>query len=421
MIDAAAVDATIERGAERAFTFLEQLVAAPSTVGAEAGALDIFAAEISDLGFTVKRIVIPEDIGSDPRAGIPPVVSTERYQVVGSLGPASGRSLLLNGHIDVVPAETPQLWASPPFSPRRQGNRLFGRGAGDMKAGFAMGVLALRSLLEVHPDAITGPLHFLAAIEEECSGNGTLSAAIGGVLADAAVLLEPTDLNIMVGGVGVMWCDITAQGVSAHAESAHLAINPIDLLAHLVAGLRDWSAGLGASYPDVMLSDVASPYNVNIGQISAGDWPSSVPTTATMRVRVGFPRTWSAVDAELEIRSAVDAIVEAHGFIPVPPQVLLSGFRAEGYLLDPSHSLVEAISNAHQDAHGTRPSTFAMGSTTDARFYVNNFDVPALCYGPSAADIHGVDESVDLDSVVSGAKTLARFIATWYETGAPPS
>ena len=223
----------------------------------------------------------------------------------------------------------------------------------------------------------------------------------------------------MVGGVGVMWCDITAQGVSAHAESAHDAINPIDLLQRLVAGLRDWSAGLGTMYPDIMLSDVASPYNVNIGQIRAGDWPSSVPATATMRVRVGYPRTWSARDAEREIRSTVNAIVESDDSFPLPPSVTLSGLRAEGYFLDPSHPLVEAVSNAHQDAHGTTPSTFAMGSTTDARFYVNDFDVPALCYGPSAADIHGIDESVDLDSIVAGAKTLARFIATWYDTAAP--
>lgn len=425
MIDTAALDATVERRAEQAFTFLERLVAAPSTIGSEAGALEVFAAEIADLGFTAKRILVPDDIATDARAGVPQVVSAERsqvaerYQVVGSLGPDTGRSLLLHGHIDVVPAETPQLWASPPFAPRRDGSRLFGRGSGDMKAGFAMGVLALRSLLEVQPDAITGPLHFLAAIEEECTGNGTLSASLDGVLADAAILLEPTDLNIMVGGVGVMWCDITAEGVSAHAESAHAAINPIDLLQRLVAGLRDWSAGLGALYPDVMLSDVASPYNINIGQIRAGDWPSSVPATATMRVRVGYPRAWSALDAEREIRSTVSSIVEANGSFPLPPSVTLSGLRAEGYFLDPSDPLVKAVSNAHQDAHGTPPSTFAMGSTTDARFYVNDFDVPALCYGPSASDIHGVDESVDLDSIVAGAKTLARFIATWYETDAP--
>ena len=77
-----------------------------------------------------------------------------------------------------------------------------------MKCGFAMGVLALRALLEVDPNAIAGPLTFLAVIEEECTGNGALSAARDGILADAAVLLEPTDLDLLVGGVGVLWCDV---------------------------------------------------------------------------------------------------------------------------------------------------------------------------------------------------------------------
>ena len=70
---------------------------------------------------------------------------------------------------------------------------------------------------------------------------------------------------------------------------------------------------------------------------------------------------------------------------------------------------------AHLDAHGAQPRTFSLGSTTDARTYLNDFGVPALCYGPAAADIHGVDESVDLDSIVAGAKTLARFVATWFD------
>jgi len=69
---------------------------------------------------------------------------------------------------------------------------------------------------------------------------------------------------------------------------------------------------------------------------------------------------------------------------------------------------------AHAQAHGVEPRTFAMGSTTDARIYLNYFDVPALCYGPAASNIHGIDESVDLDSIVAGARTLARFLVNWY-------
>jgi acetylornithine deacetylase len=414
VFDSSALDAAIDRGAERAFAFLSRLISAPSTVGSEGQALEVFATELEGMGFQTGKIFLPSDIGADPRAGVAQSIEGDRYDVLATLGPTSGPSLLLNGHIDVVPADSPQRWSSPPFEPRREGQRLFGRGAGDMKCGFAMGTLALRALLEVFPQFLTGPLSFLAVIEEECTGNGTLAPASQGVLADAVVLLEPTDLDIMLGGVGVMWCDIDVVGHSTHAESAHLAINPVDLVYRLVEGLRRWSDTLRDDYPDAALASAESPYNLNIGHIHAGDWPSSVPAEATVRLRVGFPRAWSPDDAEREIRTAVAAIVNQDGGFPVEPLVRLSGFRAPGYLLADDHPLTRAMVQAHAQAHGVEPRTFAMGSTTDARIYLNYFDVPALCYGPAASNIHGIDESVDLDSLVAGARTLARFLVNWY-------
>ncbi|MDQ6948285.1 MAG: M20/M25/M40 family metallo-hydrolase [Actinomycetota bacterium] len=420
LIDVTATDAAIDAGTERAFDFLSRLVAAPSTLGHEETALTIFADEITDLGFKTRRIPLDDGLADDPRAGAIQDVPGERYDVLGSLAvDQPGRSLLLNGHIDVVPAETPHRWSSPPFEPRRADSRLYGRGSGDMKCGFAMGALALRALLAVAPDAITGPLHFLAVIEEECTGNGTLAAARQGVLADAVVLLEPTDLGVLVGGVGVLWCDVEIVGFSAHAQAAHLAVNPLDLSQRLVAALREWSGELARRFPDPELTDTESPYNLNVGVASAGDWPSCVPAEALLRMRFGFPRAWTPADAEREVRQAIAKIVSDDGGFPAEPTVRLSGFRAPGYLLDHDHPLTTAMAEAHQAAHGTPARVFSLGSTTDARIYLNHFDVPALCYGPAAADIHGIDESVDLASIVAGAKTLTRFIARWYEV--PPA
>ncbi len=417
MLDGEKLDSAVAAAAEDAFGFLERLVAQPSTVGHEEGALTVFADELTDLGFAVRWLDLPADIADDPRAGVPQPTSGRRVQVVGDLGPAAGRSLLLNGHIDVVPADSPDRWTSPPFVPRRHGSRLYGRGAGDMKAGFAMGVLALRALLAVDPEAVAGPLSFLAAIEEECTGNGTLAAARDGVLADAVVLLEPTGLDLLLGGVGILWCDIEVDGVSAHAEAAHQAINPVDLVFRLVTGLRGWAEGLAVSHPDPALAEISSPYNLNVGQVAAGDWPSSVPTSARVRLRIGYPRAWTPDDAEREVRLAVEELATRDGGFPSAPRLRLSGFRAPGYHLDPGHPLVRAMSAAHRDAHGVEPAAYSLGSTTDARTYLNHFGVPALCYGPAATDIHGVDEWVDLDSVVAGARTLARFVDQWYRPG----
>ncbi len=72
------------------------------------------------------------------------------------------------------------------------------------------------------------------------------------------------------------------------------------------------------------------------------------------------------------------------------------------------------LADAHESAHGKRPRALGMGSTTDARYFLNGFDTPAICYGPSARNIHGTDEAVALASIVDGARTLARFIPAWY-------
>jgi acetylornithine deacetylase len=128
-------------------------------VGREHEAQEVVEEELKRLGFEVDRLPIPDGIESDPLAGVPQLSYDGRFDVVGRSGAAQGPSLLLNAHIDVVPAEQPDRWASPPFEPRRDGDRLYGRGAGDMKSGFAMAALALDALRATCPGRDRRPPH----------------------------------------------------------------------------------------------------------------------------------------------------------------------------------------------------------------------------------------------------------------------
>jgi acetylornithine deacetylase len=329
-------------------------------------------------------------------------------------------TVLLNGHLDVVPAETPELWTSPPFAPARRNGRLYGRGAADMKSGFAVGMLALRALKDVAPDLFaTRKLGFVAVVEEECSGNGTLrSIAEQGVTAAEVVVLEPSDLGLMAGGVGVLWVDIRIIAHAGHAFAADTHANAIDLGMRLLAGLRLWAAEVTRTEPEPSMASNQSPYNVNLGKVQSGDWISTAPSQALFGVRLGFPRAWTLDKAEAEVRRAIDAIVAADGGFPVPPVVTLSGLRAKGYLLDASSALIRDFSAAHAAAHGKPPAVYTVGSTTDARFYLNDFGVPAVCYGAIGHDMHGVDESVDLQSIVDAARSLARFLLMRFQVTA---
>ncbi len=414
-MDSEAFDRAVQRYESRALEFLEALVREPSHLGNEVGAQQVFAAELADLGFSTTVLPFDDGLASDERAGVLQDVPGPRQNTYASLTGELRSSLLLHGHIDVVPAGTPELWACDPFEPRRDAGRLYGRGAGDMKCGFAMAALALRALRDVVPDFGTWSLGFLAAVEEECTGNGTLSAARQGVLADAVVAVEPTGLDLLLGGVGIVWVDVTVVGRSAHAEAAHLAVNPFDLMWELVADLRRWTAELSAAEHDPVLRDVESPYNLNVGVLSGGDWPSSVPGKATARLRLAYPTAWTPERAEREVASRIARCAAASGRFPQPPEVRSSGFRAPGYHLDADHDLAVRLATAHEAAHGKRPAAYALGSTTDARTYVRYFDTPAVCFGPTAANIHGIDESVEIASIAAGARTLGRFLADWFE------
>jgi acetylornithine deacetylase len=288
---------------------------------------------------------------------------------------------------------------------------MYGRGAADMKSGFAVGMLALRSLREVKPDLFSKRrLGFVAVVEEECTGNGTLrSITENRVVADEVVLLEPTNLGVMLGGIGVLWIELEVSASAGHAYDSEAHQSAIEIGMRIVDRLRTWSVEIATAEPEAALPSNRTPYSLNLGKVEAGDWSSSVPARASFGVRVGFPRSWTADKAEAGVREVVADFASSAG-LRIPPKVISTGFRARGYLLDKNHGLARDLATAHRQAHGRTLPMFMKPSTTDARTYLNDFAIPALCFGAIGHDLHGVDESVELQSIVDAARTLARFL-----------
>jgi acetylornithine deacetylase len=376
--------------------------------------MELFAAEATDLGLQVERLPFANGPLRDPRAGIAPSpdrLSNGRFQVV-ARSPGDGVPLvLLNGHMDVVPADSPDLWTDAPFEPVRRGGRMFGRGAGDMKSGFAVGMLSLRAIRDVAPDLFARRrLGFVAVVEEECTGNGTLrTISDHGVVADEVIVLEPTGLGLMLGGVGVLWVEIEVAAPAGHAYDAEMHESAIEIGMRIVDRLRRWADDTAVSEPEAALTSNQKPYSINLGKVEAGDWVSSVPARATFGVRVGFPRGWTADKAEDAVRSLITDFAARSG-LRIPPRVASTGFRARGYLLDRDSRLARDFAAAHCQEHRTEPPAYMLPSTTDARIYLNDFNIPVLCFGAVAHGIHGIDESVELRSIVDAARTLARFL-----------
>lgn len=410
-------DERVDELAEEAFSFLGRLVACESTVGSEHAAQEVVADALAATGFEVSELEVPDSIGAHRLAGVPQRSYEGRFDVVGRSN-GDDPVLLFNGHVDVVPADRGS-WSTDPFDPVRRDGWLFGRGAGDMKGGFAMAILALRALRSACPDALELPIGFVSVIEEECTGNGTLASLLAGVAGRVVVLPEPSDLGALLAGVGVLWVDLELRGAGGHAHVADQLLTPVGAIPAVIDAVDGLGRSWSAEVADEDLAGVAQAFTTNVGLIECGNWRSSVASSARLGIRVGFPRNLPPDDALRRVEQvAREAIAPAaadrdatgaNGSLGLV--VEQTGFRAEGYRLDPADELVELLASCHESAHGRPLRRFGLGSTTDARYYLNQLGVPSLCYGPTAVNIHGADEAVELQSIVDGARTIGRLVA----------
>jgi len=406
-------------GAEQAWMedLLVRLVEAPTTLGDEDPGQAVMAAAFTDCGLQPVDVPLDADAlraaeGSSPFswevAGKRDVVATwepaERDQV--------SRSLILNGHVDVVPPAAAHLWSSPPFTARRDGDWLYGRGAGDMKAGLVAMTGAVRALRGLGLE-LGAPVQLQSVVEEECTGNGALMTLLAGHTADACVITEPHPDHITIAQVGVLWFHVDVEGVPAHAAYADRAgFNAIDAANAVLEALRALERELNAD-PPAPYDTFAHPINLNPGIVSGGDWTSTVAASATLSCRLACypgddPRELQRRVEDTVARAAASDPRASGGSV----RVRYDGFACEGSIVPADEPVVVALSRAYEGLHGVKPDLVPTTATTDARHFVRH-GVPAICFGPRGERIHGIDERVSLQSMLQTAQVLALFVRDW--------
>jgi len=251
-----------------------------------------------------------------------------------------------------------------------------------------------------------------SVLEEECTGNGTLACLVeqGYNKADAALIPEPFPF-IVTAQLGVMWLRLTVTGRPAHVLDPSAGINAIEAGYKLYDAIRtiedEWNS------PSVLPSaynNMKHPVNTNLGVIEGGEWPSSVPTVCTLDVRVGIPPGIKMEVAKAKIEQVVQVKAIELG---VKHTIEYRGFQAEGCEMKTDWPMVKILDKSHQALHKSAPEYKAITCTTDARFFNLYQNIPTTCYGPEANAIHGIDESVSLESMHNVAKVFAIFISDW--------
>jgi acetylornithine deacetylase len=406
----------VERNWEREVEFLRGMIRRSSTLGNEALVQRIVAQELMDTGlkpdvWQINHAEIARLPGYSPVEwsfeGRPNVAATWKST-------SGGRSVILNGHVDVVPATPEHHWTRDPWGAEVTDGRMYGRGAADMKSGIAAMIYAVRAIREAGIE-LGGDVTLETVIEEECTGNGTLGARARGYTADAAIIPEPLGQTALEAQVGVMWARVTVRGRGAHAERASESVNAILKAYPLIQAVKALEEEVNASerrHP-LFLSN-PHPLNYNVGVIRGGDWTSSVPEECSFEVRISCYPGESLEEVEARFKERLFAAANSDDWLSEnPPEVSFYAFRAEGCTVDRDEPIFAPLQRKHRDVTGQRLEFSSFTGTTDIRFFNLYQAVPATCYGPIGANLHAPDEWVDLTSVREVTQVLALTLMEW--------
>jgi acetylornithine deacetylase len=411
------IEAAVEAAFERQIATTIAFSAIPSNRGQEGPCQDMFARFLRERGYEVDDWIIDQDeLRSLPGYGPVETDFSRARTVVGTYRPAqeTGRSLILQGHCDVVPAGPLEMWKTPPFQPVVKDGWLHGRGAGDMKSGTIAALYALDAL-KAAGLALKGRIHLQSVIEEESTGLGALSTLQRGYRADACLIPEPTDGKLVRAQVGVIWFRLRVRGLPVHVARAGTGSNAIKAAYHLIQALE----GLEAEWNErakthPAYAEVSHPLNFNPGIIKGGDWASSVPAWCDVDCRIAILPDWKVADAQAEIVACVAKAAKTHPFLAEnPPEVVWSGFLSPGFELSGAEESEAVLAAAYGSIHTGTLEESAHTALTDTRFYGLDYGIPALCFGAKAENVHGFNERVELESLKKVTKTLALFIAGW--------
>jgi acetylornithine deacetylase len=388
-----------------------ELVRRPSVLGQEAEVQAYVADHLRGSGLTTEVWDLDESVKELPNAGDSRVPFPGRPNVTGKLaGRGSGRSLILNGHVDVVSPEPGSAWTHDPWGAEIVGDRMYGRGAYDMKSGVALNLFVPRLLTELGIE-LDGDLTIHSVIEEECTGNGALAASLRD-RADAALVTEPQHDSYTQAHLGVMWFRVKIEGRAVHAGHAWQGVNAIVKAVPVILALRDLDAQMNLQVHPVW-EGIEHPINLNIGVIQGGDWPSTVAGACELHCRVSFFPGVGVAGMRATIEETVRAAAEGDDWLRAhPPVVSYDGFQTDGAVVSPDEPFIGALTNTYRRVIGKDFQPHVATAVNDMRYYIFR-GVPATCFGAAGGNAHAADEWLDLTSMVPAAKVVAAFVVDW--------
>lgn len=389
------------------------LVRTPSVTGDENEAQDMLASRLREWGLDVDLWTVAPDITSH-RAYCDDGLPVERKNLVARWGPRDDvAALILNGHIDVVPTGERKLWDADPFDARIHQDALHGRGSCDMKAGLAACCIAVRAAMKLGIDPKRAIL-IESVIGEETGGLGTLAAIERGYRADAAVIAEPTSLEMCPVQAGALSFRLHVPGKAAHGAMRTWGVSSVEKFLPVFAKLTAFEQERHADFhhPFYEVGQLVAP--LSVGKVQAGNWPSTVPEELIAEGRFGIFPGEDCDAARHAFEAAVRSTEEDDAWLAEHP-VAVEWFEGQ---FEPGETATDApilqeLETCHRDLLGSEPKTHGVSYGSDLRLFTRYADMPAVLYGPGdVALAHAANEWLPLDEVVHAAEVYTHLIAT---------
>ena len=410
------ISVTVDQTKVEIVEFIQSIVQSPSLANDESEVQTIIINKLESLGLDAEKVPVHfDELKSHPAFNDDGYSPDSRYNVIGNWkSNGMGKSLILNGHVDVVPTGSLDLWDESPWSGSIKNNRIYGRGSCDMKAGLASGIFAIQILQKIGfiPN---GNVMVQSVVGEESGGCGTLANVVKGYSADGAVVLEPTSLNISPIHSGALNFRITIPGKATHGAMRSEGVSAIEktnLIHQSILGLEQER---NVAYQSEYYKSYQQAAPINIGTIQGGDWHSSVPDTVVVEGRFGIFPGEAVSDARRTFETHIHKTsLEDVWLKDNPPVVEWFEGQYESGHTDPDHPFIQSLAACYAQTASKEPTIEGVTYAADMALFTNYSKIPAVLFGPGdVRRAHSINEYVEIDDVLSCIKIIANLIVDW--------
>jgi len=341
-----------------------------------------------------------------------------RPTVVGVLrGLGGGRSIVLNGHVDVVTPEPLARWKYDPWGGEIHQGRMYGRGASDMKGGVASMIAAVECLVEANIQ-LKGDVILESVLAEESGGDGTLACLLRGYRGDAGIVTEPTGLELQPAHRGGRFFKISIQGKAAHAGVRYEGINAIELAMKIYNSLTRLEEARRISRKHALFDRYPIQVPLSVGIMKSGEWPSTVPDKATLEGTIECLPNEDIIEVSKDLEACVQQTAQDDKWMMLNrPIVEWPGLWSESSEIPSDHPIVKTVEESFKFAIGMKPVVSGFPAGCDARILTRYSETPSLIFGPGSLEqAHAADEFIQVDEVITSTKVIALSVLEWCST-----